>query len=209
MSGTVDAVSFLGLGHVFTANMTGNVLVLGFAAAGASGFSVTASLTSVGAFVVGAVLATRISRLLGARRRRLLTALATEAALAGVAAAVAASGHHVGTGGARYVVIALLALAMGFRNATVRSLAVSDVATNVLTTTLTGLAADSPLAGRDDGRGGRRLGAVVAMVAGAFVGAWLELHRGVTVPLVVVAVVVGAMAVAVAVSPAARALDER
>jgi uncharacterized membrane protein YoaK (UPF0700 family) len=34
VSGLVDAVSYLGLGHVFTANMTGNVVVLGFAAAG-------------------------------------------------------------------------------------------------------------------------------------------------------------------------------
>ena len=40
VSGLIDAVSYLGLGHVFTANMTGNVVVLGFAAAGAPGFSV-------------------------------------------------------------------------------------------------------------------------------------------------------------------------
>lgn len=54
VSGLVDAVSYLGLGHVFTANMTGNVVLLGFAAAGASGFSATACLTSLGAFLVGA-----------------------------------------------------------------------------------------------------------------------------------------------------------
>ena len=40
VSGLVDAVSYLGLGHVFTANMTGNVVLLGFATAGAPGFSV-------------------------------------------------------------------------------------------------------------------------------------------------------------------------
>ncbi len=55
-SGLVDAVSYLGLGHVFTANMTGNVVLLGFAAAGASGFSATACLTSLGAFLAGAPL---------------------------------------------------------------------------------------------------------------------------------------------------------
>jgi uncharacterized membrane protein YoaK (UPF0700 family) len=56
VSGLVDAVSYLGLGHVFTANMTGNVVVLGFAAAGTPGFSVSATLTSLGVFLVGAAL---------------------------------------------------------------------------------------------------------------------------------------------------------
>jgi len=57
VSGLVDAVSYLGLGHVFTANMTGNVVLLGFAAAGAPGFSVAASLVSLGSFLVGAAAA--------------------------------------------------------------------------------------------------------------------------------------------------------
>ena len=57
VSGLVDAVSYLGLGRVFTANMTGNVVVLGFAAAGAPGFSFLANFLSLGAFLVGAVVA--------------------------------------------------------------------------------------------------------------------------------------------------------
>lgn len=57
VSGLIDAVSYLGLGHVFTANMTGNVVVLGFAAAGAPGFSVPHTLVSLASFVVGAVAA--------------------------------------------------------------------------------------------------------------------------------------------------------
>lgn len=55
VSGLIDAVSYLGLGHVFTANMTGNVVVLGFAAAGAPGFSVPHTLTSLCCFLLGAV----------------------------------------------------------------------------------------------------------------------------------------------------------
>ena len=39
VTGVIDAVSFLGPGHVFTANMTGNVVLLGFAAAGTPGLS--------------------------------------------------------------------------------------------------------------------------------------------------------------------------
>jgi len=44
-------------------------------------------------------------------------------------------------------VIALLAFAMGVRNATIRRLGVPDLTTTVLTMTLTGLAAESPPAG--------------------------------------------------------------
>ena len=55
-TGLVDAVSVLGLGRVFTANMTGNVVFLGFAAAGVPGFSVARALVSLAGFVVGAML---------------------------------------------------------------------------------------------------------------------------------------------------------
>src|ERR1700737_808294 len=54
VTGVVDAVSILRLGHVFVANMTGNIVFLGFALAGASGFSVVASLVALGAFLAGA-----------------------------------------------------------------------------------------------------------------------------------------------------------
>jgi uncharacterized membrane protein YoaK (UPF0700 family) len=61
-TGLVDAVSFLGLGHVFTANMTGNVVFLAFALAGADGLSVSASLVALGCFLVGAVAGGRLAR---------------------------------------------------------------------------------------------------------------------------------------------------
>src|ERR1700728_3935614 len=53
-SGMIDAVSILRLGHVFAAAMTGNLLFIGFAVAGAPGFTVANSGTALGAFVVGA-----------------------------------------------------------------------------------------------------------------------------------------------------------
>ena len=55
LTGLVDAVSYLKLGHVFVANMTGNVVFLGFAIAGAGGLSVTASLIALGSFLIGAL----------------------------------------------------------------------------------------------------------------------------------------------------------
>jgi len=60
VTGLVDAVSFLSLGRVFTANMTGNVVLLGFATARVPGLSVTLSLTALLSFLAGAVQGGRI-----------------------------------------------------------------------------------------------------------------------------------------------------
>nr|WP_245194737.1 YoaK family protein [Kitasatospora phosalacinea] len=163
VSGLIDAVSYLGLGHVFAANMTGNVVVIGFALAGAPGFSVLGSVTSLAAFLLGANLAGRSTA------GRLRPALAAETALHLAAAVVV---FAAGTGGAvQYPVIALLALAMGLRNATVRALGVPDLTTTVLTMTLTGLAAEpgSP-------RRRRRVLAALTMLAGVVPGSVLVLH---------------------------------
>src|SRR3974390_2540563 len=54
VTGTVDAVSILSLGRVFVANMTGNVVFVGFAIAGAPGFSLSASLFALAGFLIGA-----------------------------------------------------------------------------------------------------------------------------------------------------------
>src|SRR5439155_9814039 len=76
-TGIVDAVSFLGLGHVFTANMTGNVVLLGFGIAGAGGLPIAAPFASLGAYILGAVAGGRIARRV-AKERLLATALAFE-----------------------------------------------------------------------------------------------------------------------------------
>jgi uncharacterized membrane protein YoaK (UPF0700 family) len=90
-TGMVDAVSYLALGHVFVANMTGNVVFLGFAAAGAAGLSATASLTAIGAFEVGAVLGGRAAARFGSHRgHHLATVTAGGAALVWVAVVAAA-----------------------------------------------------------------------------------------------------------------------
>src|SRR2546422_4773653 len=84
VTGLVDAFSYLVLGHVFVANMTGNVVFLAFAFAGASGFSISASLVALGAFCVGALTGGRVATLVGAHRGRLLAvASALETLLVG------------------------------------------------------------------------------------------------------------------------------
>src|SRR5215470_11254266 len=60
-TGLIDALSYLALGHVFTANMTGNVVFLGFAVAGAPELSIARSLTALVAFLIGALIGGRIA----------------------------------------------------------------------------------------------------------------------------------------------------
>jgi len=210
VTGVVDAVSFLGLGHVFTANMTGNVVLLAFAVAGTPGLSMARSSTSLVSFLVGAALGGRLAVAMAAagRRRWLLTVASSEALLL-VTAAIASIGFDIGSAtppSRLYTVIVLTALAMGLRNATVQRLAVPDLTTTVLTRTLTGVAADSSVAGGDNPRIRRRVASVALMFAGAAVGTLL-LRWGLALPLVVGAVGVLVAAVAYANVPTARASE--
>lgn len=182
-TGLVDAASYLGIGHVFTANMTGNIVFLGFGIAGAGGLPVLAPMVSLAAFLVGAgaggVLASKLS---AHHPRHVATALATETVLVGAAAVVSAAIGIRPNSVSGDVVIALLALAMGVRNTTVRKIGVPDLTTTVLTMTLTGLGADSPLFGGTGKGSTRRIAAVVAMLTGAVAGALL-LKTSLALPL--------------------------
>lgn len=172
VTGLVDAFSYLTLGHVFVANMTGNVVFSGFAIAGAAGFSLAASLAALAAFGAGALLGGRIAHWCRAHRGRVLhVALVLETALVLAAYVVARYDAPLGAAGARYPLIALLGLALGIQNATARALAVPDLTTTVLTMTITGIASDSRAVGGPGGRTGRRALSVLAMFAGALAGA--------------------------------------
>jgi uncharacterized membrane protein YoaK (UPF0700 family) len=195
VSGFADAVSFLGLGHVFTANMTGNVILLGFAAAGAPGFAMGGSLCALAAFVVGAVIGGRLARRVQPIRNLLLVAMAIEAACTAVAALVAGLAPNVGSGWPRYTVIAFLALAVGQRNAAVRRIGVPDMSTTVLTTALTGLASNSLLAGGTNPHARLARTTILCLFGGALVGAVLLLHAGAAWSLGIAAGIVAVAAV--------------
>ncbi|HEX7581551.1 MAG TPA: YoaK family protein [Gaiellaceae bacterium] len=197
VTGLVDAASYLKLGHVFVANMTGNVVFLGFAIAGAGGLSIWASLVAIGSFLVGGLAGGRIGGRHAEQRGTLLrVALAAQLPAVAVAVALAATGGDPIDGARRYVLTAALALAMGVQNATARRLAVPELTTTVLTMTLTGIAADSTLAGGRGSKIGRRLVAVAAMFAGALIGALLALRVGTVAPLAAAAGVVALALVA-------------
>src|SRR6476469_2310474 len=87
-TGLVDAVSYLGLGRVFTANMTGNIVLLGFGIAGSGGLPVVAPLVSLGAFLGGAAVGGRMAAWLPAPTLHLSRAMLVEIGVVGIAAAL-------------------------------------------------------------------------------------------------------------------------
>jgi uncharacterized membrane protein YoaK (UPF0700 family) len=201
-TGLVDAVSYLGLGRVFTANMTGNIVLLGFGIAGSGGLPVVAPLVSLAAFLAGSAVGGVLAVRTGDRHvQHVARALWIETGLVLAAAIVTAATDVRPSSFAADAVIALLALAMGVRNATVRRLGVPDLTTTVLTMTLTGLAADSRVAGGSGQGSVRRISAVLAMLCGAVAGALL-LKISLVPPLLAAAAL--ALLVALAYVPVAR-----
>ncbi len=185
VTGVVDAFSYLTLGHVFVANMTGNVVFLAFALAGPGEFSIAASLSALAAFSLGAFFGGRLNSRRVHHRGQLLAAACTFQAMLIVAALVidVVAGKHL-SGFAQYALIALLGVAMGTQNAVARKLAVPDLTTTVLTLTIVGISADARVTGGSGSRIGRRLLAVLCMFAGALAGALLVLRANGALALV-------------------------
>jgi uncharacterized membrane protein YoaK (UPF0700 family) len=178
VTGLIDAGSYVAMGHVFTANMTGNIVFMGFAFGGVPGLSIKRSATALGFALIGGFLAGRLDSWLGKRRRNLwlAVALATEAIL--LLGAMSVSWYFEPRGGQRlpsalYGIIALTALGMGMRNGTIRKLAVPEFTTTVLTLTVAALAFDFSLAPGSNPRWRRRVGSILMMFSGAYVGVLL------------------------------------
>lgn len=200
VTGAVDAVSYLALGHVFTANMTGNVVFLGFGAAGVPDISLSGAALALAAFFAGAFAGGWMAvSMAGAQRKAWigrafllegLLLLAAGACGAGLAVAGAASALAV------HAIILFVAAAMGLRSATVRKIGIPDLTTTVLTLTIAGLASDlsAPGGGRPAWR--RRAGSIVMMLAGAAAGAWL-LTYSLSAPLFAAAIAAAGCAIAV------------
>jgi uncharacterized membrane protein YoaK (UPF0700 family) len=178
-TGVVDAVSILALGRVFIANMTGNVVFVGFALAGAPGFSLIASLLALAGFLLGAAAGGPVTTRLRASRGRLLAVVVTvELVLLAVTVVIAAISTEPFAPVPRDLIVLIAATALGLQNAAARELAVPDATTTVLTMPLTGFAAD--LRRRNGPVLLRRSLAVAAMLVGALAGAALVVHVSAT-----------------------------
>jgi uncharacterized membrane protein YoaK (UPF0700 family) len=195
-TGFVDAVSILGLGRVFVANMTGNVAFVAFAVAGVAGFSLAPSIAALVGFVAGAGVGGRLIRRLGSDRGRLLAiGSGTELLFVSLGLVVMAATGSARSVAVQAVIAAALAVGTGMQNAVVRRLAVPDLTTTVLTMTLTGIAADIR-AGKPSPAFARRALAVVTMFLGALIGAVLVLQVDTTAALVVATAVLAAVTAA-------------
>lgn len=179
VTGLVDSFSYLNLGHTFVANMTGNVIFLGFVLAGVhGGVSLITPLLALTAFLCGATIGGRWAGDRPIHRGRLLAAATAIQSVPVLAAAVLATvGGTVGL--LRHTEVGLLAFAMGGQNALVARLAVPDLTTTVVTRTITFL-----VAGRvPQVVQVRRAAGVLAILGGAFVGGTLLRWVGVPAPL--------------------------
>jgi uncharacterized membrane protein YoaK (UPF0700 family) len=179
VTGVVDAVCYLALGHIFVANMTGNVVFLGFALAGAKGLTVWAPCLAIACFAAGAWTETRLARRSpgGTDHHRLANAIASHAGFVTVALFIAAL-EDDGKTATHVQLIAILAYGFGLQNAVVRKVGVPDLTTTVLTMTVTGLAAD-PLGTPTV----RRLLSLGCIFLGALFGGLLVLHQSISAAL--------------------------
>lgn len=196
LSGIIDAVSYLGMGHLFLGKMTGNLVVLGMSTGQVPGFSIGAAALALTTFLLGAAMAGRLHTAIAHHRYRwIITALTIEAVLLVAAAGLAWWGWVPLSPSTTIGLITLIAAAMGFRNATVRKLGILDMTTTLVTLTLADLASDSFLAGRRNPRLRRRLGVVASIFGGALIGGYLVVAYGLVVPLTLSAALACALAV--------------
>jgi uncharacterized membrane protein YoaK (UPF0700 family) len=198
-TGLTDAVSILGLGRVFVANMTGNVVFIGFAIAGAAGFSLWGSVIALAGFLLGASIGGIVISRFGAHRGRMFrNALIVQFVLFGIALVLSLTTGSPLPIAAQLVIVATGSVALGIQNAVVRHLAVPDMTTTVLTMTLTGIGSD--LRKKDLATAGRRLVAVLAMLIGAGIGAVLVLQVGVSAGIVAVTIVLAVALIGTAIA---------
>jgi uncharacterized membrane protein YoaK (UPF0700 family) len=186
VSGLADALSFLTLGQVFVANMTGNLVLLGFAIGGAKRISIVGSFIAIAAFMIGGIVGGRLSRRHGESGPHLISVTTFVEIFLMLAAAVLAWRFGL-VGFVAYAITAMLAVSMGLQTAVARSLGVADITTTVITQTLAGLAMDLPIAGGTNTRARRRVAAIVLMFGGAFIGAVLIFKFGVPIALLAAA----------------------
>ena len=195
-TGIVDAVSVLELGHVFVANMTGNVVFLGLWLAPHTVVDVMAAVVSVFCFVAGAVIGGRLARRFDYEVRRWLAmTLSLEVVMLVALSILAGTGVLDYRDHTKLFLIAGLAVTFGIQNSTARQFGIQELSTTVLTTTISSIGFDSRLAGGTGERQKLRYGVILTIFSGAALGATLT--RFAVAPVIALASAVVASSAAI------------
>ncbi len=144
VAGTVDAIGYLGLGHVFTANMTGNAVLLGLSVGQGQALAAFRSVFALVGFIFGLAVGAVLSHRRGTdldQRRAFLGPMYVETAALRVFALLWHLPFTPRTPTTIYMLIGISAIAMGIQSAAVRRLNLPEIATTVLTGTITSLVA--------------------------------------------------------------------
>ncbi|MDF3339332.1 YoaK family protein [Mycolicibacterium septicum] len=184
VTGVVDAVGYLGLDRVFTGNMTGNIVILGMGVAGADDLPVLGPAVALAGFTAGAFAAGLVLRSRPAAgwdtRITVLLGIGALTLVAITAAVVLAGDSPPATG--QVVIATAVAAVMGQQAMVARALAVKDMTTVVVTSTLASLAGETWPGGVRGALCNRRLAAILVIFLGAVAGALL-LRLHIAVPL--------------------------
>ena len=208
-TGAVDGVSYLALDRVFTGNMTGNVLFIGFGLMGVANIPVLNNLVALLTFLLGAALGSRLTRR-GAAPGAKLPSSSLWVLLGTTVGTLALAGAWLGVGRlgttGLIVITGVLALLLGAQASAVKHIGIRDLSTVVVTMTMVNLAADSRLAGGAGAAWFRRVGAIVTMGLGALASAAVIRYLGGPWALVLAGVL---MAAALGLLHRARRTDRR
>ena len=204
-SGANDVASFTRLGGVFTSVMTGNIVLWGLSAAERSVSLFSHTAVSIAGYITGVACGTWVAhgfKVRGSRqagRGRTGTAccpahvswaLFTELVLlAGFTAGWEITGARP-AGWAEFVLLAVLAAAMGMQSSSVNEMGLTNVSTTFLTGTLTGLVSSLARPGQDMQHGARRIGVLIGLAAGALLCGLLVATAPRVVPVLPLAAVI-------------------
>src|SRR6202521_4169913 len=198
-SGAVDAISFLALGKVFSAFMTGNIAFLGLRVAGATAPGAVAILVSMATFALGVILPTRIvktSEGSGMWPQRVTVALGVSLIAHAVFLAVWFASNGQPSIDVAHVLLGSWGFAMGMQSAAVRTLHVEGVFTTAATATIIFLAGDITNWSATAVERRRFAGVLASLFVGATAGGLLLVHAPIYAPLLPFMITVGVVATA-------------
>ncbi|MDB5330494.1 MAG: hypothetical protein JWP03_1645 [Phycisphaerales bacterium] len=198
-SGAIDAISFVALGKVFSAFMTGNIAFLGLRIAGAGGPGNVAILAAMGAFALGVYVSTRIIKPADDADlwpRRVTAALGLSLIAHAVFLAVWFAYDGQPSTSVAHVLLGSWGLAMGMQSAAVRTLRVDGVFTTAATATVILLVTDLTNWPATSPEIRRLAGVLVSLFVGATAGGLLLVHAHLYAPVLPFAITFTAVATA-------------